>query len=198
MSGFDLFAYLGITERDLIKSIIASRFFVDFGIVQAVSADKTQVDVKHAIQPKLFGTQLQTTVTKGVELLWPASAAMAIQWDIAAGDTVLIVGLKDFVKTVNVSSPAPTDVGLHYTQETMKAIPMGEYGTPAQVTINGSGGLLQIKTAAASLYTIIQNLIQGIQGATIVCPPGGGTVYLTDVTTKISQSLIQLGQLLKA
>jgi hypothetical protein len=80
----------------------------------------------------------------------------------------------------------------------MKAIPMGEYGTPAQVTINGSGGLLQIKTAAASLYTIIQNLIQGIQGATIVCPPGGGTVYLTDVTTKISQSLIQLGQLLKA
>ena len=193
MTGFDLFANLGITERDLIKSIIASRFIVDFGIVVAVSADKTQVDVQHAIQPKLFGTQLQTTVTKGVEVLWPASAAMAIQWDLAAGDTVLLVGLKDFVETVKVSAPAPTDVGLHYTQETMKAIPMGEYGTPAQVTINGSGGLLQIKTAAASLYTIIQTLIQGIQGATCV-----NGAPLTDTTTKIAQSMIQLGQLLKA
>jgi hypothetical protein len=70
---------------------------------------------------------------------------------------------------------------------------MGEYGTPAQVTINGSGGLLQIKTAAASLYTIIQTLIQGIQGATCV-----NGAPLTDTTTKIAQSMIQLGQLLKA
>jgi hypothetical protein len=190
---FDIFEHLGITERDLIKSIIASRFIVDFGIVVAVSADKTQVDVRHAVQPKLFKAQLPATVTKGVEVLWPASAAVAIQWDLAAGDTVLLVGLKDYVKTVKVSAPATTDVGLHYTQETMKAIPMGEYGTPAQVTINGSGGLLQIKTAAASLYTIIQTLIQGIQGATCV-----NGAPLTDTTTKIAQSMIQLGQLLKA
>ena len=187
MSGF------GYTTRDLIRDIVAGRYIVDFGVITKVSGDKTKVDVEHAIQRKILGIQLPATMSHDVEVLWPASAQFSAKFDLAAGDTVLLLGLKDYVKTAKITRSDKTDVPLHYSQANLKALPVGLFNTSASVQLAISGGLVQLKNSSASLYTIVQTLIQGIQGA--ICVNGNP---LTDTTTKIAQSLTQLGQLFKA
>lgn len=187
---------LGIKERDLIENILATSFILDLGIVTAVHGGGASVDVQHAIQLNKLGTTLPPTVTKNVEVVWPFPG----NWSLTQGDIVLLVGMKDFLKTAYATAPGPTDIPLHYTQETMKAIPLYSAKHSATITVDGSN-LVQIKNAAASLYTAIQNLIQGIQGATYIPYPGGITslpVAIADTTGKIATALAQLGQIMKA
>ena len=61
----------------------------------------------------------------------------------------------------------------------------------AQVYLDASG-LIHVKNQNQSLATALNNLINGIQGAT--CPSGGGP--LVDTTGKIATALSQLGGLL--
>lgn len=128
----DFLRRLGMTDRDLILALLGASFIVDVGVISAVNGNL--VDVQHAIQPRSGGEQLESTETKGVELLWP----YPVQWDVQAGDAVLLLGLKDYVRTVSGLQPGPTDVTLHYTQETMKAVPFGTYNPGARkVYLNG-------------------------------------------------------------
>ena len=180
---------LGIKERDLIENILATSFILDLGIVTAVHGGGASVDVQHAIQLNKLGTTLPPTVTKNVEVVWPFPG----NWSLTQGDIVLLVGMKDFLKTAYATAPGPTDIPLHYSQETMKAIPLYSSLHAVSIAVDGAN-LLQVKNSAASLYTILSTLISGIQLAQCASPGSP----LVDTSTKIAQAMVQLGQLLKA
>lgn len=132
MSLNSILSRLGVTERDLIESIIAEHFFADYGFVSAVSGGK--VDVRHAILPSVVGKQLGETVSKSVELLFPSVAGFSLQFPVRVGDGVLLIGLRHYLNSTEAQVPQTTDVNLSYTQETLKAIPLG--------AINGSAGVV--------------------------------------------------------
>ncbi len=171
---------IGLTEADLIRNVVANTFILDFGIVEAVNGDGT-VDVQHAVQPTRLGYQLPPTVTRNVEVVWPSSSQFNPPFELAAGDTVLLVGLKDYVKTAKVSAPDYTDVPLHYTQQTMKAIPMGaNKGAARFVTYT------ELNAALQSFLTALKAAVAaGCQGGS------GGTI--ASVTLDISASKYPAG-----
>jgi hypothetical protein len=188
---------LGITKRDLIKSIIAEFFFADFGTVKAVhGSPPTAVDVQHSVQPQLFGQQLETTVTKGIELLFiGGGAGMSFEWDVNQGDPVLLIGLRDIVSAAN-PVPAPPGVTLHYTQETMKAIPLGPFKAGASFVIKVTGGVAQLagSTYAMTLYenlnTSLQTFLTALKAAVAAgCAGGsGGTLGALSLDISSAQS----------
>jgi hypothetical protein len=146
-----ILANLGITTRDLILDLLGAAFIADFGIVQAVGAGGDTVDVQHAIQPVVAGEQQGTTITKGVEVLWPGGGGqLSAKWDLAVGDPVLLVGLKDFIPTVGGALPQTEQIPIHYTQETMKAIPMGAYKGTSAIPISVSGGVMTVGDPATA------------------------------------------------
>ena len=57
------------TEKNLIESVLASYYILDYGIIKEVSPNKT-IDVVHAKKLKMTnGTELKQTITKNVEVL---------------------------------------------------------------------------------------------------------------------------------
>jgi hypothetical protein len=154
---------LGMEEDDLIRWVLGKTYIVDFGFVVGVTGSPaTKVNVKHAAHLIVVGQEQGDTITNDVEVLWPGGAAFSASFPIAAGDPVLLVALKDDVSVAR-TTPSKADTPLHYTQETLKAIPLGKYNAGAGFLINvDSSHLLQIKNAAASLYTVLNNLMSAI------------------------------------
>lgn len=136
---------LSLTIRDLIENIIANSFIMDLGTVTAVQVNTvngqpvTVVSVQHTIQLNKRGTILPTTITPNVEVFWPSSSGLSERGKIANGDSVLLVGLKDYVASIANPSPNPTDIQWHYTQGCLKAIPLGTYKAGSTHTIDASG-----------------------------------------------------------
>ena len=130
-----------LTDRSLIESIVASHYILDYGFIKKVNADKT-VDVTHAKQLKtLDGKTLPATVTTGVEVLTIAGAGFSINFDYKKGDKVLLLGLKDYVpKVEDVTSATETTAFIHYTRETLKAIPLCAFNEDAKVNIKIENG----------------------------------------------------------
>jgi hypothetical protein len=158
---------LGMTTRDLILNVVSAMFFLDFGVVKAVSADKKKVDVRHSIIQSVAGQPLPETVSIGIEVLWPGGGMQySEQMDIAVGDPVLLIGLKDFVRSSGSAAPASTGVPLHYTQETMKAIPLGTYNSSATVRLLVTGGKWQLTAVEIDLNgsskAFITDALQGV------------------------------------
>lgn len=147
--------------RKLINSIIGGKFFADYAIVTSINADET-VNVTHAVNGELLdGTPLPPTVTNNVEVLYPTSTNFGMRWDISVGDRVLLIGLQNTMSVTDSIPNLPSDF-LHYVQSTMKAIPLGISQTPPLVQINVDAGKLQIKNAAQSLYTVMNNLREAL------------------------------------
>lgn len=134
-----------LTERSLIESIISSHYILDYGFIKKVNDDKT-VDVTHAKQLKtLDGKTLPATVTTGVEVLTIAGAGFSINFDYKKGDKVLLLGLKDYIpKVEEVTSASETTAYLHYSRETLKAIPLCVFNDKAKVQIKVEDGKLTI------------------------------------------------------
>lgn len=176
---------VGRTPRWLIEDVIAGKYLVDLGIVQ--STDQSTVDVQHAVIRKAYGTPLGPTVTKGLEVVW----AFPGSWTLAAGDIVLLLGMKDYVKTAHVSAPAETDVGWSYTQETMKAVPLYSSKHKAQITIDGSD-LVHIKNAAASLFTVLNTLVTDLSTFATACEASGTDPTLVTAATVLAGSLVNV------
>ena len=153
----------GIQTSDLevILSIIASRFIIDYGSVLANNGDGT-VDVQHAVPftPKYppQGFTPSFTTTHGVEVLFLSGANFSTSFQLQLGDPVLLVGLKDFVKSTASLPKAPNTPSAfqHYNQNTLKAIPLSGSNAMAMAQINVVNGLLQIKNQAQSLATILE------------------------------------------
>lgn len=134
-------------DRSLIESLVASFYILDYGYIKTVNPDKT-VDVVHAKRLKAYnGKTLNPTTTKGLEVLTLAGSGFSLQIDYKAGDKVLLLGLKDYVpKTEDVTSATETTSYLHYSRETMKALPLCVFNDEAKVQIVVQNGDLDVKT----------------------------------------------------
>lgn len=134
-------------DRSLIESLVASFYILDYGYIKTVNPDKT-VDVVHAKRLKAYtGKSLSPTTTKGLEVLTLAGSGFSLQIDYKAGDKVLLLGLKDYVpKTKDVTSATETTSYLHYSRETMKALPLCVFNDQAKVVIEVKDGDLNVKT----------------------------------------------------
>ena len=199
---------------DVIRQTIALSFIADYGIVQTVNADKT-VDVVHAVQGEYIdGTPMSPTVTRSVEVIFPGSASFAQTWPIAKGDGVLLVGLKNFVMTTkDIEAPQnPPKEFPHYSQDTIKAIPLQNVSSPVfqfNVDVNG---LAQIKNASKSLFTVIDNFeshisalstalatfTTGLNTGTLVAQAAAMATAATTAVTNIATDRANLALLLKA
>jgi len=135
------------TDRDLIESVLQSFYILDYGYIKAVNEDKT-INVIHAKKLKTYTDEtLPQTETKNVEVLTLAGSGFSIQFDYKKGDKVLLLGLKDFIpKTKDVTSATETTNYLHYTRETMKALPLCVFNDQAKVVIKIENGDLDVKT----------------------------------------------------
>lgn len=136
-------------DRSLIESLVASFYILDYGYIKTVNPDKT-VDVVHAKRLKAYtGKSLNPTTTKGLEVLTIAGAGFSVQFDYKAGDKVLLLGLKDYVqKTKDVTSATETTSYLHYSRETMKALPLCVFNDKAKVVIKIENGKLTIANSS--------------------------------------------------
>jgi hypothetical protein len=134
------------TLRDVVASVIASQFIVDYGIITAVSSDKKKVDVKHAVIDTLkTGEALDAYETSSVELLYPSSSGLSIKYDVAVNDPVLLIGLKNLVDDTTAVNPATQTAYTHYNQATLKAIPLAGADTAAKVRMITDNGLLTVE-----------------------------------------------------
>lgn len=136
-------------DRNLIESLVASFYILDYGYIKTVNPDKT-VDVVHAKRLKTYnGKTLNPTTTKGLEVLTLAGSGFSLQIDYKAGDKVLLLGLKDYVpKTEDVTSATETTSYLHYSRETMKALPLCVFNDKAKVVVKVENGKLTIANSS--------------------------------------------------
>jgi hypothetical protein len=203
---------LNYTETDIIKSLIGLSFIADYGIVKKVNSDKT-IDVTHAAMGQLInGNDMPTTETRNIEVIFPASHDFGMTWPIKVGDGVLLIGLKDAVATTkDIKEPtAPPNEFLHYSQNTIKAIPFQTVTSP-KVTINVTsggnleiqntnvGGLIQIKNSSKSLFTVLNNLITHLSSLTTINCVVGAPVTLSPATiAQLTIDAADLAALLEA
>ena len=161
------------TERTLIESILASYYIVDYGFIKSVNPDKT-IDVTHAKQLKtLDGQSLKATVTKNVEVLTLCGGGFSFTFDYKKGDKVLLLGLKDYVpKVKDVTSATETTAYLHYSRETIKAIPLCVFNGEAKATVVVKDGKIELNGNSkqfvtwAELNTALQGLISALNSHT--------------------------------
>ena len=135
------------TDQTLIESILASHYILDYGFIKNVNPDKT-VDVTHAKRLKtLDGQSLPATVTTKVEVLTISGGGFAFNFDYKKGDKVLLLGLKNYVpKVEEVTSASETTSYMHYSRETLKAIPMCVFSDEAKVKVEVEEGTMKVTT----------------------------------------------------
>ena len=133
------------TEKTLIESILASHYIIDYGFIKNVNPDKT-IDVTHAKRLKtLDGKSLPATVTTNVEVLTLCGGGFSFGFDYKKGDKVLLLGLKDYVPEVaEVTSATETTAYMHYSRETLKAIPLCVFSEEAQVRVEVEKGKMSV------------------------------------------------------
>ena len=133
------------TERTLIESILSSFYIVDYGFIKAVNPDET-INVTHAKQLKTYdGVSLPAMETKNVEVLTLSGSGFSFKFDYKKGDKVLLLGLKDYIKKVeDVNAPSETTVYMHYSRETLKAIPLCVFNKDAKATIVVKDGKIEL------------------------------------------------------
>lgn len=178
------------SERDMIVALLASFYILDYGFVSKVNADGT-VNVTHAKLPKMLdGTELPETRTNNLEVLTLSGGGFALQWDIEAGDQVLLLGLKDYIPEVSkVTKSSKQESFIHYNRDTMKVFPLSAFNPESRVVIRIEKGTLKADTQkkielngntshlvtyeelAAALNTFVTALNSHTHG----CPSGGGT-----------------------
>lgn len=202
------------TERTLIESVLASHYIVDYGFIKTVNPDKT-VDVTHAKQAKTMdGQSLKATVTKNVEMLTLCGGGFSFNFDYKKGDKVLLLGLKDYVpKTAEVTSATETTAYLHYSRETLKAIPLCIFNGDAKVTVQVENGTMKVNTQSkielngnskqfvtwAELNQALQGLITALNSHTHSngnegSPTGAPIVPLTlDITASKTKTIVTGG-----
>jgi len=138
---------LNLSERDLITSILSSFYIVDYGYINKVNPDKT-INVTHSAKlVTVEGKELAETTTKNIEVLTLSGGGFSVNWDYKAGDRVLLLGLKNYVGQVDdVSQAEVPKVFLHYTRETIKAIPLCIFNSDADAKIEIDNGKMTIST----------------------------------------------------
>ena len=203
-----------LTERSLIESVLSGHYIIDYGFIKKVNADGT-VDVTHAKQLKtLAGKTLPATVTTGVEMLTVSGTGFSLKFDYKKGDRVLLLGLKDFIQKVEeVTSATETTAYLHYSRETLKALPLCVFSDEAKVKVEVEAGTLKVTTDKnielngnskqfvtwAELNQALQNLVSALNSHTHSngnqgSPTGGPIVPLSlDISSSKTKTVLTGG-----
>lgn len=136
-----------LTEKDLIEAVVSQFFFLDYGYISKVNANKT-VNVVHAVKPMTTeGESLSEMETEDLEVLTISTGAISISCNVAPGDKVLLVGLKNPIKKVADADHAIEQTSrLHYTRECLKVIPLCVFNDEAKVSISEEEGSLKLKS----------------------------------------------------
>ena len=158
------------TDRDLIKSILASFFILDYGIVQEVNGDNT-INVVHAKKlTMLDGTVLPPMETKNIEVLTLSGAGFSVVWDIQKGDKVLLLGLKTLIEnSAQVDTPEKSASNLHYSRETLKAFPLCAFNDEAKVRLQIKDGSLSLTANDAVTTECKSYKLSASQNAELEC-----------------------------
>lgn len=145
--GNSVFKGESLTDKDLIENILESFYILDYGYIKRVNPDKT-VDIVHAKRLKTTeGNSLMPTKTAAIEVLTFAGSGFSFTFDYKAGDKVLLLGLKNYIpKVKDVNSASETTSYLHYTRETLKAIPLCVFNSEAKVKVSVENGDLDVQT----------------------------------------------------
>lgn len=197
-----------LTDKDLITSILNNYFIVDYGYINKVNPDKT-VNITHAIKPTLMnGEELPETTTDNVEVLTLCGSGFSIQFDYKAKDKVLILGLKDYIKSVEDVEKAETAKAfVHYNRSTIKVIPLCIFNDEAKVKIvcndgkmtintedklllngNNLGGLTkakELKNQLEVMSTRIDTIISALELSPVI-PGDGGLSYKESITAALT------------
>lgn len=143
------------TLEDIIKAVINNCYIVDLGIVDKVSDDEKYVDVIHLVKPEYYNYENKEyeakdqVISKEVEVFYPGSSYLQIEWKLKKNDFVLLLGTRDHVSPARDKTKADTyEIASHYNQENLKAIPLSA-STDAKVKINVDDSKLTIETDSA-------------------------------------------------
>lgn len=181
------------TDADLIRNIIGSYTFIDFGIVSAVGTDTVDVTMVN----KSFGNEVRLT---GVELLSTGSAAYSIRVEPSVGDLVLLLSLRSYIsKVADVKAPIESPSRLHYDLSSVKAIQIAppksestvvltvttdgklEITATGGVAIDAGAGLISINNGVSGLAAWLQGLVSDLQGLVTMGAPPTHTMSPTTV-----------------
>lgn len=173
------------TDRSLIESILQSFYILDYGFINKVNPDKT-VNVSHAKQLKTTdGKTLPPTISKNIEVLTIAGAGFSINFDYQTGDKVLLLGLKNYIKKVNeVTTTTETKAYLHYTRETLKAIPLCVFNDNALVKIGIEKGVMDVSAQTIKLNGDSKNFVTWAELNQAL------STFLTQLTTALTTTPI--------
>ncbi len=205
---------MGLSEQDLITSVLQNFFILDYGYINKVNADKT-VNVTHAAKPVLLdGTELSETTTDNVEVLTLCGAGFSIQWDYKAKDKVLLLGLKDYIQSVeDIEKAEVPQAFMHYNRSTIKALPLCVFSDEAKVKVIIKNGKMTIDTEDklelngntkqfvtwAELNTALQSFVNALNSHTHSngnegSPTGAPIVPLTlDISGSKTESVVTGG-----
>lgn len=187
--------------RDDIEDVVENFYFIDYGIVSTVNGSAT-CDVTHAIKKMTYdGTCLQETVTKNVEILWPASTQFSFKQALSKGDRVLLIGMKHYLSTVDIKEAKNQDAYASYTQGTMKAIPLCVFNQDAKVQVSidsgnisvtldggnasldmGTSGMLELKNSIQSLKSLVDELFTDLTTMSATPAVNGSPIYAAGST----------------
>lgn len=133
--------WIGNDLRSFVDGIISSYTFLDYGIV--TSCDGETVDVTLASYPLQRYAESSERKILGVRLLYPTSKSFSIRWKVDAGDRVLLLGLRSYVKDLKATKPIEGNA-LHYDIETLVAYPITSADEEAEVVMNLESGKLEM------------------------------------------------------
>lgn len=138
---------LRYTDRDLIEAIVGNFYILDYGYITKVNSDKT-VNVTHSTQLKTrSGETLPVTTEKNMEVMTISVNGFSLGIDYAAGDPVLLLGLKNIVQSTKKATQAEEAKSFyHYSRETLKAFPLCAFNNESKVRIESDKGTLKIET----------------------------------------------------
>lgn len=158
-----LFDHIVQSDVDVIRRVVSSMYFVDYGIVDKVNSDKT-IDVKHAKKIRLgSGKDIEPfTLTSSVEVLSLSSTEFSLSIPIQKGDRVMLFGLKNVLRTVNVTSPSKQETFDHYSQETLKALPLCLPSASSKVIVEVDNGKMVLKNQVNSLKAVLDELLDAL------------------------------------
>jgi hypothetical protein len=213
----------------IIRSYIYELFTANFGIVQAVyGSPPTSVDIVMANQRTMNGQYLNPDQIYNIEVLWPGSSLFKTTCSLSPGDVVLVVGMTSYTD-ISSSLKAPTnafgnvaDVVDAFTHSlgTAKAIPLvgytgnetsgisfisnnaKVYNGSTQVVLDGSTGLISMKNATSSLFTVLNGLLTELKNFATTCGTSSTDPTLVSAAgsllTALSLSTTALSQIMEA